>query len=41
MGKNNDKSECSYLKSIFRAFQRELLWILGLAEDHFTSNLNT
>jgi hypothetical protein len=33
--KNLDEAERSYLKSIFRAFQHELLWVSGLAEDYF------
>jgi hypothetical protein len=36
-GVNTAESERSYLKSIFRAFQRELLWISGVADDYFMS----
>ena len=34
-GKNIDETERYYLKAIFMVFQRELLWISGLAEEHF------
>jgi hypothetical protein len=34
-GKNVSENEKSYLKSIFMAFQRELLWVSGVAEDYF------
>jgi hypothetical protein len=36
-GKNTDEAERSYLKSIYRAFQRELLWVSGVGEDYFLS----
>lgn len=39
-GKNTDEAERSYLKPIFRAFQREVLWVSGLTEDYFLSKDN-
>ncbi len=36
-GAHTGEAERSYLKSVFRAFQHELLWISGRAEDHFLS----
>lgn len=39
-GKNTDEAERSYLKSVYRAFQRELLWVSGLAEDYFLTKDN-
>ena len=39
-GKNSEETERSYLKSIYRAFQHEVLWISGVAEDHFLSKTN-
>ena len=33
--------EKSYLKTIFLYFQREVLWVSGVAEEHFlTQNVN-
>ena len=40
-GNNTSEVERSYLKSIFRAFQRELLWISGIGDDYFLSKNNT
>jgi hypothetical protein len=39
-GKDTNEAERSYLKPVFRAFQRELLWISGVAEDYFLSKDN-
>jgi len=36
-GANGDESERFYLRSIFLSFQRELIWISGLAEQTFNS----
>jgi hypothetical protein len=40
-GKNSEETERSYLKSIYWAFQREVLWISRVAEDHFLSKYNS
>jgi hypothetical protein len=37
-GKGTDENERSYLFSVMKAFQRELLWISGDAEKYFTNN---
>jgi hypothetical protein len=34
-GSDTKEQERSYLRSIFMFFQRELLWISGIAEQHF------
>jgi hypothetical protein len=34
-GSDTTEQERSYLRSIFMYFQRELLWISGIAEQHF------
>jgi len=34
--KLGEESERTYLKSIFMYFQREMLWVSGIAEDHFS-----
>jgi hypothetical protein len=39
-GTNVVDHEKSYLKSIFMFFQREVLWVSGLAEEHFLTNLD-
>ncbi len=36
-GKRTDENERSYLFSVMKAFQRELLWISGDAEQYFMS----
>jgi hypothetical protein len=36
-GRGTDENEQSYLFSVMKAFQRELLWISGDAEQYFTS----
>jgi hypothetical protein len=33
------ENERYYLKTIFMSFQREILWISGVAESHFTMNI--
>jgi hypothetical protein len=33
-GREGEESERTYLKSIFMYFQRELLWVSGIAEEH-------
>mgnify|MGYP006998225212 CR=1 FL=1 len=38
-GKNVAENERYYLKTIFMVFQRELLWMSGIAEEYFTSNI--
>jgi DNA-binding PadR family transcriptional regulator len=37
-GKVTEENELSYLFSIMKAFQRELLWISGDAEKYFNTN---
>jgi len=39
-GAGVEESERSYLRSIFMYFQREILWISGLAEQHIMEKLN-
>jgi hypothetical protein len=34
-GAHSAEAERSYLKSVYKALQRELLWILGVGENHF------
>jgi hypothetical protein len=36
-GKNTEETDRSYLKFIHRAFQREVLWISGVADDYILS----
>jgi len=38
-GADVEETERSYLKSIFMYFQREILWISGVAEQYILSNL--
>jgi hypothetical protein len=39
-GANVTETERYYLKSIFMAFQREILWLSGFAEKHFNARHN-
>lgn len=39
-GANVTENERYYLKTIFMAFQREILWISGFAENHFNAKHN-
>jgi len=34
-GKEGEESERSYLRAIYMAFQRKVMWISGVEEDHF------
>jgi len=38
--KNSEEMEGSYLKSIYRDFQHEVLWISGVADDYFLCKYN-
>jgi hypothetical protein len=38
-GSNVGENQRHYLKTIFMTFQRELLWISGVAENHFCNAL--
>jgi len=38
-GKEEDENERAYLLSIMKAFQREMLWISGIAEKYFERTL--
>jgi hypothetical protein len=39
-GKDGEESDRSYLRSIFMAFQRGVIWIAGIGEDYFLEKLN-
>jgi hypothetical protein len=39
-GKEGEKSEKSYLRAIYTAFQRKVMWIFGVGEDHFLVKIN-
>lgn len=39
-GKEGEESERSYLRAIYMAFQREVMWISGVEEDHFLGKIN-
>jgi hypothetical protein len=39
-GLNTEENERSYIESIMKAFQRELLWTSGVAENYFLSSIS-
>ena len=39
-GDSTEEREKSYIESVMKAFQRELLWITGDAEHYFTDKSN-